>query len=148
VNRPVVRLGRGLALLLAAAGIAAALEAWRTMPMGTADDPGPGVLPLVLGLAVGGLGVATALARGWPPAVPIERARALASVGAVVGWALALPYLGFALTTVAALIVLGRAIGPASVARLLMFALVAGGGASLLFRGLLKLPLPRGPWGW
>jgi putative tricarboxylic transport membrane protein len=148
VNRPVVRLGRWLALLLAATGIAVALEAWRTMPMGTADDPGPGVLPLVLGLAVGGLGVSTALARAWPATAPIERARALAGAGAVVVWALALPYLGFAVTTVAALFLLGRAMGPAPAARLLIFALLAGGGASLLFRGLLKLPLPRGPWGW
>src|SRR5687768_3003102 len=118
MNRRVVRSGRGLALLLAAIGIAAALEAWRTMPMGTADDPGPGVLPLVLGLAVGALGVATALTRAWPRSAASERARALAAAGAVVGWTLALPYFGFALTTVAALIVLARAIGPAPVARL------------------------------
>ena len=63
-------------------------------------------------------------------------------------WALALPYLGFAVTTVVALFVLGRAIGRAPVARLLVFALLAGGSAVLLFRELLKLPLPRGPWGW
>jgi putative tricarboxylic transport membrane protein len=118
------------------------------VPIGTADDPGPGVLPLMLGLAVAGLGIATALGRAWSPPAPIERQRALAVASAVVGWALALPYLGFTLTTVVALAVLGRAIGPAPVARLLVFALLAGGGASLLFRGLLKLPLPRGPWGW
>jgi putative tricarboxylic transport membrane protein len=148
VNRPVVRLGRGFALLLAAIGSAAALEAWRTMPMGAGDDPGPGVLPVVLGRAVGGLGVATALGRAWPPAAPLERDRALAGAAAVAGWALILPHLGFAVTTVVALFILGRAIGQAPVVRLLMFALLAGGGASLLFRGLLKLPLPRGPWGW
>jgi putative tricarboxylic transport membrane protein len=148
VDPSVVRLGRGLALLLAAIGVAAAVEAWRSMPMGAADDPGPGLLPLVLGLAVAGLGIATALGRTWPAAPPLVRRRMLASAGAVVGWALALPHLGFALTTVVALVVLGRAIAPAPIARLLVFAIVAGGGASLLFRVLLKLPLPRGPWGW
>jgi putative tricarboxylic transport membrane protein len=148
VNRPVVRAGRWFALLIAASGIAAALEAWRAMPMGTADDPGPGLLPLVLGLAVGALGFATALGRTWPAAAPILRGRAFAVASAVAAWALALPYLGFAVSTIAALFLNGRAIGTSPIARQLMFALVAGGGASLLFRGLLKLPLPRGPWGW
>jgi len=141
-------LGRGLAVVLAGVGIAAALEAWRSMPLGTADDPGPGLLPLVLGLAVAALGGATALGRAWPPTAPLEHRRVLVVGGAVVAWTLALPYLGFAVPTVVALFVLGRAIGRAPVARLLAFALEAGGGAVLLFRGLLKLPLPRGPWGW
>lgn len=143
-----MRLARGCALLFAVVGVGAALEALRAMPMGTPDDPGPGMFPLVLGLAVGALGVATAFTRAWPLVAPIERTRTLVAVSAVVGWAAALPYLGFLITTVAALVVLGRVIGPAPIDRLLVFALLAGGGASLLFRGLLKLPLPRGPWGW
>ena len=148
MNRVTVRLGRALALLLGATGIVAALEAWRSMPMGTAGDPGPGAVPLVLGLAVGALALATALARNWPRGAPIERGRALGVASALVGWVLALPYLGFASTTVIALLVLGRAIGPAPIGRLLVFALLMGGGASLLFGTLLRLPLPRGPWGW
>ena len=148
MNRAVLGLGRGLALLLAVIGIVAALEAWRAMPMGTADDPGPGLLPLVLGLAVGALGIATALGRAWPPGAPIQRGRALAVASVVVGWVLALPYLGFAVTTVAALFGMGRALGSVPLGRQLVFAVIAGTGASLLFRGLLKLPLPSGPWGW
>ncbi len=141
-------LGQGLAVLLAGVGIAAAVEAWRSIPLGTADDPGPGLLPLVVGLAVAALGGATALARAWPPGAPLEGRRALAVGGAVVAWALALPYLGFAVTTIVALFILGRSVGRAPVVRLLVFALLAGGAAGLLFRGLLKMPLPRGPWGW
>ncbi|HEX6212064.1 MAG TPA: tripartite tricarboxylate transporter TctB family protein [Methylomirabilota bacterium] len=141
-------LGQGLALLLAALGIAAAVEAWRRIPVGTADAPGPGLLPLILGLGVAGLGVGTALGGAWPPAAPLERRRALAVAGAVVAWALALPYLGFGLTTVVALFLLARGVGEAPLSRLLVFALLAGGAAILLFRGLLNLPLPRGPWGW
>jgi putative tricarboxylic transport membrane protein len=141
-------LGRGLAVLLAGVGLAAAVEAWRSIPLGTADDPGAGLLPLVLGLAVAALGGATALGRAWPPEAPLERGRALAVGGTVVAWALALPYLGFAVTTIAALFLLGRAIGRVPVARLLVFAVLAGGAAVILFRGLLKMPLPRGPWGW
>jgi putative tricarboxylic transport membrane protein len=141
-------LGQGLALLLAALGVAAAAEAWRRIPLGTADDPGPGILPLLLGLGVAGLGIAAALAGAWPPGAPLERRRALAVASAVVAWALALPYLGFALTTVAALFLLARGVGGAPLSRLLVFALLTSGGAVLLFRGLLKMPLPRGPWGW
>jgi putative tricarboxylic transport membrane protein len=141
-------LGRGLALLLAALGIGAAAEAWRRIPLGTTDDPGPGLLPLLLGLGVAGLGIATALARAWPRAAPIERHRALAVAGAVAAWALALPYLGFGLTTIVALFLLARGVGGAPLSRLFVFALLAGGGAVLLFHGLLKMPLPRGPWGW
>ena len=141
-------LGRGLAVLLAGVGLAAAVEAWRSMPLGTADDPGAGLLPLVLGLTVAALGGATALGRAWPPGAPLERGRALAVGGTVVAWALALPYLGFAVTTIAALFFLGRALGRVPVARLLVFAVLAGGAAVILFRGLLEMPLPRGPWGW
>jgi putative tricarboxylic transport membrane protein len=148
VSPRVAVLGRGLAVVLAGMGAAAAVEAWRSIPLGTADDPGAGLLPLVLGLAVAALGGATALARAWPPGAPLERRRALAVAGTVVAWALALPYLGFAVTTVAALFFLGRSVGRAPVARLAVFALLAGGGATLLFRGLLRMPLPRGPWGW
>ena len=118
------------------------------MPMGAADDPGPGMLPLLLGLAVWGLGIATALTRTWPPPGPMEPGPVIAAVAAVIGWAIMLPYLGFAVTTAAALFVLGRAIGRAPVGRLLAFAVLTSGGASVLFRQLLKTPLPRGPWGW
>jgi putative tricarboxylic transport membrane protein len=145
---PVARPGRGLALLLASVGLAAAVEAWRSMPLGAADDPGPGGLPLVLGLAVAGLGVATALTRTWPAAAPVERGRGLAVAAAVVGWALALPWLGFEVASIVALGVLARAVGRVPVTRALLFALLTGGGAVLLFRVLLGMPLPRGPWGW
>jgi hypothetical protein len=67
----------------------------------------------------------------------------------VVGaWALTLPRLGFAVTTVGALFLLARGFGPAPAARALTFAVVTGLAALGLFRGLLALPLPRGPWGW
>jgi len=118
------------------------------MPMGAPSDPGPGVLPLLLGLAVGGLAIATALSRSWPRPAPMERGPVVVAVAAVLGWAAALPYLGFTVTTAVALFLLGRAIGPAPLGRLLAFAVLASGGASMLFRQLLKLPLPRGPWGW
>jgi putative tricarboxylic transport membrane protein len=145
VNRPV---GRALALLLAVVGVAAALEAWRDMPLGSADDPGPGALPLVIGGVVAGLGLATALTRTWPVPAPLARGRALAVAAAIVGWVLALPLVGFGVAAVAAMVVLGRAVSPVPLGRLLVFAVLLGGTTTLVFRGLLALPLPRGPWGW
>jgi hypothetical protein len=47
-----------------------------------------------------------------------------------------------------ALFLLARGVGEAPLSRLLVFALLAGGAAILLFRGLLNMPLPGGPWGW
>jgi putative tricarboxylic transport membrane protein len=78
----------------------------------------------------------------------MEHGPVAVAVAAVLGWAIMLPYLGFAVTTAAALFVLGRAIGPGPIGRLLAFAVLASAGASMLFRQLLTLPLPRGPWGW
>ena len=141
-------LGRGFALGLATIGIAAGAEAWRRIPVGTADDPGPGLVPLVLGLAVAAFGVATALTAAWPPATPLERRRVLIVIVVIVAWVLALPHLGFTLTTLAALLFLGRAHGSVAVWRLVAFAALTAGGATVLFRVVLAMPLPRGPWGW
>lgn len=141
-------LGKGFALLLAVLGLAAAVLAWLRIPLGTPNDPGPGSVPLTLGLGVATLGVAAALARAWPAAAAFDGRRALTVAAVVAGWALALPRLGFAVTTMVALFLLGRAVDRVPLPRLLVFALLTGGGAVALFRGLLKMPLPRGPWGW
>lgn len=145
--RPQV-VGRGLGLVLAALGVAAAVEAWRGIPLGGPDDPGPGALPLVVGVIVVALGIAVAFTRNWSPAPRLDLRRTLTVAAVVVSWVIAMPRLGFAMTTIVALFLLGRAFSQAPAARLLVFALLTGGGAVALFRGLLKLPLPRGPWGW
>jgi hypothetical protein len=141
-------LRRGFALGLAALGLAAAAEAWRRIPIGTADDPGPGLVPLVLALAVAALGVATALTPGWPSATSLERGRVFTMMVVLVVWVIVLPHLGFTLTTVAALLLLGRAHGGVMGWALGAFAVLTAGGAAVLFRVVLAIPLPRGPWGW
>jgi putative tricarboxylic transport membrane protein len=148
MKRDGVVLGRGLALLLGAIGLVTAAQAWRRIPLGTPDDPGPGLLPLALGLLVTALGAAAALGRAWPAPAALDGPRVLAVAAVVLAWALALPHLGFTVATAGALVVLGRALGSASWRRVLAFALLASAGAVALFRGLLALPLPRGPWGW
>jgi hypothetical protein len=141
-------LARGLALLLAAIGVLAALEAWRAMPLGTGDEPGPGLMPLVLAALLAGLALATVASRDWPRPAPVARARTLAAAAVIAAWPLALPRLGFTLTTALGLLLLGRVIDEASWARLAVFAAVTTAGAVLLFRVLLRVPLPPGPWGF
>lgn len=141
-------LARGFALLIAAGGALAALEAWRSMPLGTAGEPGPGLMPFVLGLVLAALGLAAAAGREWPRPVPLAPGRTLAAAVVIVAWPLALPRLGFALTTVLALLLLGRLVDEARWTRLALFSVVLTAASVLLFRVLLLVPLPVGPWGF
>jgi hypothetical protein len=139
---------RGFTLLLAAVGALGALEAWRAMPLGTAGEPGPGFMPFVLGLVLGTLGIVAAAGREWPRLAPLARGRTLAAAVVIVAWPFALPRLGFALTTALALLILGRVVDEARWTRLVAFSVVLTAAAVLLFRVLLRVPLPVGPWGW
>jgi hypothetical protein len=141
-------LARGFALLLAAIGVLAALEAWRAMPLGTGDEPGPGLMPLVLAVLLAALALAAAASRDWPRPGPVARARTLAAAAVIAAWPLALPRLGFALTTGVGLLLLARVVDATSWVRLAVFAAVTTAGAVLLFRVLLRVPLPAGPWGF
>jgi putative tricarboxylic transport membrane protein len=140
-------LARGFTLLVAAVGALGALEAWRAMPLGTAAEPGAGFMPLVLGLLLATLGVAAALATSLAHVAPLARARTLAAAAVIVAWPLALSRLGFAVTTILALLVLGRVVDEARWSRLLAFSVVLTAASVLVFRVLLRVPLPVGPWG-
>lgn len=146
--RPRHALARGFALVLTTIGVLAALEAWRAMPLGTADEPGPGLMPLGLALLLAGLALAAAASRDWPRPAPLARARTLAAAAVIAAWPLALPRLGFALTTGLGLLLLGRVVDETSWTRLAVFAAATSAGAVLLFRVLLRVPLPPGPWGF
>jgi putative tricarboxylic transport membrane protein len=148
MDRPPHALARGLALLLAAIGALAALEAWRAMPLGAGDEPGPGLMPLVLAALLAGLALAAAASREWPRPGPLARARMLAAAAVIAAWPLALPRLGFALTTGLGLLLLGRVVDDKPWGRLAVFAAVTTAGAVVLFRVVLRVPLPRGPWGF
>ncbi|MGH7388335.1 MAG: tripartite tricarboxylate transporter TctB family protein [Candidatus Rokuibacteriota bacterium] len=140
---------RALALLLVAAGLYADADAGWRMPLGTPGTPGPGMLPLALGVAVALLAGATLLQRAPPEAAePMAGRRPTEVAALLVLYPLLLPRAGFALTTALVIFLIGRAIAPAAPARLAVFALASAAGAVVLFRRLLAVPLPGGPWGF
>jgi putative tricarboxylic transport membrane protein len=139
---------RAIALLLAACGALAAVQAWRAIPVGSLGEPGPGLLPFLLALALVALGAAAALEGRRPAPGPVDRRRALLVAALLVAYPAALPFLGFALTTTLALFLLGRALGSRAPGRLAIFAVASTAAAVVLFQRLLLVPLPRGPWGF
>jgi putative tricarboxylic transport membrane protein len=141
-------LARALPLLLVATGLATAFDAWWRMPLGAPSAPGPGLLPLALGLVLAALAGAALVQDAPAPDESIARRR-VALVGAfLVLYPLLLPRVGFGATTALVLFALGRVIAPLAPARLALFALVATVVAVVLFRQLLAVPLPVGPWGF
>jgi len=134
-------------VLLAVAYLGLALR----MPLGTVEQPGPALFPLVvgLGLAAAGLGYAVEAVRGTAPAAPVARAaraRVLAVAGALAASCLALPVLGFVVAVTPPLAVVLALFGlrrPGAAAALAL-ALAAAGWA--VFAVALGVPLPRGRW--
>ncbi len=139
----------GVALLLLALGVA-----WesRRLPLGTHHGPGPGYFPLLLAAVLAVLAVVVmARGRGAPPLRAlawVEAPRALAIVGAALFAAVALERLGYRLTVLALLLFL---LGVVERRRPWAVVLVAAGtalGSFWVFHTLLRVPLPRGPWGF
>jgi hypothetical protein len=144
------RADRVAGLALAALAAAVAAESLR-YPVGTVREPGPAFFPLVLALALAGFGLLTAAAGGR--SVPLralgwgEWRHAAAILGAAAFAALALERLGYRLTLIVLLAVL---LGAVERRGLLLTAAVALGlalGSFYLFDTLLRVPLPRGPFG-
>ena len=124
----------------------------RVYPVGTLQEPGPGYLPLVLAILLGTLGLLVAV-RGarsaplaslkWP-----EGMRAIVILIACAAATLALERIGYRLTVIALLVLF---LGVIERRRPLPVALVAVGFslASFYIVGdVLRVPLPRSPWGF
>jgi hypothetical protein len=124
----------------------------RTIPFGTIAEPGPGMVPVLLALAllvcsvaviVAGSATLPVAALGWA-----EWRHAVAILGACAFMALALERLGYRLTILITLLALLTLVERKS---WLTGALFAGGfsvGSHYLFNTLLKVPMPRGPFGF
>lgn len=139
----------GIALVALSLGIA-----WESvrLPIGSIVDPGPGFVPLALAIVLAGFGLLVALldrdARLWRELAWPEAWRAAAILGACVFAALALEPFGFRLTT---LLIVGFLLGVMerrSWLAVAIAAVVLSLGTHYLFATLLRVPLPRGPWGF
>ena len=138
--------GAGLTLL--ALGV---LWESRALPVGTWREPGPGAVPVGLALVALALGVAL-VARGGsaPPLGGVgwsEAPRALVVVAALAVLALAFERLGYRLSVFATVLFLVGAVERRPPLAAVVYAAGLAWGSFFLFNGLLKVPLPRGPFG-
>ena len=138
----------GVALLLIACFVG-----WqnRAYPIGNLAEPGPGYMPLMIACALGVLGLLIAVRAGSSPLFnTIDWSEARRGVVMLVACGVAvfvLERIGYRLTMIALLIFM---LGVVERKRPVPTLLVACGFAFLsyyLFASLLKVQLPRSPWG-
>lgn len=131
----------------------AAFVAWenRVYPLGSLASPGPGSVPLMLALILGVLGLLIVLRGGASPLLNSidwsESRRGLVLLIACGMATFALEPIGYRLTMIGMLVFI---LGVVERKRPLPTALVALGfsfGSYFLFATLLKVQLPRSPWG-
>jgi hypothetical protein len=141
--------GLGLALLAAAV----LEESWRLkLPLGSLANPGPAYMPVVLalGLLVAGVLVAT-LTRstatlggaGWS-----EWRHSVAILLVCAFVALSLERLGYRLTMALASVALLGFVERKGIVTTLLVAVGLSAGTYYLFDTLLRVQLPRSPWGF
>ena len=123
----------------------------RKLPLGTLRNPGPAYLPVFLALLLLAFSVAILAGGGRGPLVSqlgwSEWRTAMAILVVCAFDALALERLGYRITIGASLLFL---IGLVERKSVILTVLVAGGlaaGSFYLFEGILRVPLPRGPFG-
>lgn len=123
----------------------------RSLPLGSWRNPGPGYMPVVLALVLLGLALAVVAMGGRAPAVTSigwgEAGHALVIVAVCAFAAFALERLGYRLTMLVALVLLVRVVERRRVVESLAFSLALAFGSFYLFNTLLRVPLPRSPWG-
>jgi putative tricarboxylic transport membrane protein len=123
----------------------------RSLPLGTLANPGPAYMPVALAtlLVVGGALIAV-LGRRSPPVSALgfeEWRHVLAIFAACAFCALALERLGYRLTILLALLFLLGVVERKRPAVALIFAAAFAVATFFLFDTLLRVPLPRGPFG-
>ena len=133
--------------------LVALLVGWenRAYPIGSLAEPGPGYMPLLIAGALGMFGLLIALRAGASPLFNTiawsESRRGIVMLIACGVAVFALERIGYRLTMIALLVFM---LGVVERKRPLPTVLVACGFAFLsyfLFATLLKVQLPRGPWG-
>jgi Tripartite tricarboxylate transporter TctB family len=123
----------------------------RRLPLGTVQNPGPAYVPLVLAvllLVLGALlaGLRTRAERlravGWREA---RQASAILTTGAFAAWGL--ERIGYRLTIIVVLVFLLAAVERRGILLTAAVAVALASGSYFLFNTVLKVPLPRGPFG-
>jgi hypothetical protein len=131
----------------------AGLVGWqnRAYPLGHLAEPGPGYMPLMIAGALGVFGLLIALRAGSSPLFNTldwsEGRRGIVMLIACGAAVFALERIGYRLSMIALLVFM---LGVVERKRILPTLLVAFGFAFLsyyLFASVLKVQLPRGPWG-
>jgi hypothetical protein len=141
----------GVALAVLAAVVLE--ETWRLrLPLGTLANPGPGYVPVLLALGVLVAGVlvavlsrsaATLAGAGW-----VEWRHSVAILAVCAFVALGLERLGYRLTMGLACVALLGAVERKPIAVTLLVAVCLAAGTYFLFDTLLRVQLPRGPFGF
>jgi len=138
----------GIVLVLCAAVIA-----WesRVLPLGTWRNPGAAYMPLLTAAVLAAMAALVAWRGGGPPlramAWPEARHAAMLIAGcAFAAWAL--ERLGYRLTTMILLVFFLGVLERRSPLAVAAVALGLSFGSFYLFSDLLRVPLPRGPWGF
>ena len=133
--------------------VIALLVGWqnRAYPIGNLAEPGPGYMPLMIACALGVFGLLIALRAGASPLFNsldwTEGKRGIVMLAACGAAVFALERIGYRLSMIALLVFM---LGVVERKRAVPTVLVALGFAFLsyyLFASLLKVQLPRGPWG-
>jgi hypothetical protein len=123
----------------------------RVLPLGSWREPGPGAVPVGLALVALAFGVALVVRGGSAPALRgvgwSEAPRALVVVAALVFLALAFERLGYRLSVFVTVLFLVAAVERRPPLAALIYAAGISWGSFFLFSTLLKVPLPRGPFG-
>lgn len=123
----------------------------RHLPLGSLRNPGPAYVPVVLALVLLGFGALVFLVGGKAPrlaAVGWSEWRHAVAIFLVCAFAaLALERLGFRLTIALSLAFLLGVVERKGVAVTAAVSIVFAGAAFFLFDTLLRVPLPRGPFG-
>ena len=123
----------------------------RAYPVGTLAEPGPGYLPLLLAIFLGAMGLLIALwgVRSAPLAAMkwTEAMRAVVILVACGVATLALERIGYRLTMIALLIFFLGALERKRPLRVALVALGFSFASYYIVGDLLRVPLPRSPWG-
>ena len=141
----------GIGLVLAAGYLWMSFQ----LPFGQMDQPGAGVFPVIVGVTLTLASLIT-MWEGWQLdktvrlnlPVGADRRRLFSLIGLLVGYFLALPWLGQMISSALFCALLMRVLSDLGWPRIVAYSLVMSIALYVVFVFLLKVPLPRGTLGF